>query len=505
MRRVSSAATATAFGPDPRSSDPLHRQLYDKLRDNILARRFSPGQQMPSTRVLASDLGVSRNTVLNAFEQLKAEGYLEGSPGSGTYIARALPEETTRVSNAPPSGSGVGRKHSRWSDFGARMSKYDVPFVRTGIPARPLQPGVPALDEFPFDIWTRLTSHWWKKKPSGLLAYGPAAGYMPLRKAIADYLNVARAVHCRPEQVLVVSGAQQAMDLTARLLLNPGEPAWVEEPGFLGAHAALDTAGVKLIPVPLDDDGLNVSIGRKKAPRARLIYTTPSHQFPLGITMTLARRLELLDWAQKSGAWILEDDYDSEFRYTSRPLPALQSLDQSGSVIYFGSFSKVLFPALRLGYLVVPPNLVDGFLVAKAITDHHCPTMEQAVLAQFIGDGHFNRHIRRMRALYLERMETLLDSIAAEMNGLIEVRRPDAGMHIVGLFPPGADDEGIAASAASTSVAVAPLSSWYLSRKRASGLLVGYAGYNPRAIRQAIRKLAKVIHEFSRNTGRISA
>lgn len=492
MSRVSSAAVAAALAPDSKSPEALYRQLYDKLRHSILTGSFTTGQQMPSTRVLAADMGVSRNTVLNAFEQLIAEGYLEGAVGSGTYVARALPEEMLRATATRAGASGSGKRRG-WSRQGARLATHVTDRIRQTVVPKPFQSGVPAFDVFPFDLWARLLNRHWRRQHSELLSYGDSGGYMPLRRAIASYLAVARAVRCDPEQVIVVSGAQQALDLTARLLLDPGDAVWMEDPGYLGARATMHAAGAKLVPVAVDEAGLSVRRGVAREPRARMVYVTPSHQFPLGVTMTLTRRLELLSWAQKSGAWILEDDYDSEYRYASRPLAAMQGLDHGGRVIYFGTFSKVLFPALRLGYLVVPPDLVQGFLVAKAITDRQSPTVEQAVLAEFISDGHFSRHIRRMRALYLQRVQALVESVERELKGFLEMRHPEAGMHTIGWLRKGTNDRVLARRAAAAGVSTVPLSAFYTGGGGKSGLVLGYSGYSERAIRDGVRKLAQAL------------
>ena len=492
MSRVSSAAVAAALAPDSKSPDALYRQLYNKLRRAILTGTFISGQQMPSTRVLAADMGVSRNTVLNAFEQLIAEGYLEGAVGSGTYVARSLPEEMLRAS-APSTHAEIPSDRCRWSRQGARLAQHATDRIRQTVIPKPFQTGIPAFDAFPFDLWARLLNRHWRKQHSELLSYGDSGGYMPLRRAIASHLAVARAVRCEPAQVIIVSGAQQALDLTARLLLDPADKAWMEDPGYMGARACMHAAGAKLVSVAVDDDGLSIREGVAKAPRARMAYVTPSHQFPLGVTMTLARRLELLGWARKSGTWILEDDYDSEYRYASRPVAAMQGLDHGGRVIYFGTFSKVLFPSLRLGYLVVPPDLVDGFVVAKAITDRQSPTVEQAVLAEFISEGHFGRHIRRMRALYLERVGTLVDSIGRELNGFLDIRQPEAGMHTIAWLRKGSDDRGLARRAAEAGVTTVPLSALYAGEKRRAGLVLGYSGYSERAIRDGVRKLARAL------------
>ncbi|HKV40560.1 MAG TPA: PLP-dependent aminotransferase family protein [Blastocatellia bacterium] len=495
MKRVSEATIPAVLGPNASRSGSLYRQLYESIREQVLFGHFSPGQKMPSSRILAADLGVSRNTVLNAFDQLKAEGYLEGTSGSGTYVARALPDEMTQAPKARVARKPAQCVTGPLSRFGSNITKIDAARARTSFLVRPFQPGIPAVDAFPFDVWARISNSHWKRRSSGLLSYGQPAGYPPLRKAVADYLRVGRAVHCDPEQVIIVSGAQEAIDLTVRLLIDPGDSVWVEDPTYPGARAVLNAASAKLIPVPVDEGGLSVAEGISRGPDARLVYTTPCHQFPLGTAMAAPRRLELLDWAAKSNAHILEDDYDSEFRYSTRPLPALQSLDQAGSVIYFGTFSKVLFPSLRLGYLVAPPDLVDAFMIAKAVTDRESPTIEQAILAEFILEGHFGRHIRRMRALYLERLEIFLDSARAELSERIELPRPGAGMHAVALFPPGFDDRSVAARLTAVGVSSMPLSVCSLAQPRAAGLVLGFGAYGSRQTRLGMRKLAAVLNK----------
>ncbi|HEY6331616.1 MAG TPA: PLP-dependent aminotransferase family protein [Blastocatellia bacterium] len=494
MRKASSAAIPAVLAPDADLAASLYRQLYNSIREQVLVGNFAPGQKMPSTRTLAADFGISRNTVLNAFEQLKAEGYLEGLSGSGTYVARSLPDEMTQAPRLnPPQKPAVADKR-RLSGFGSRIIGLDTKRAHTNFSIRPFQPGIPAVDAFPLDIWTRISNRHWKSRPSGLLSYGEAAGHMPLRKAVADYLRVARAVLCDPEQVIIVSGSQQAVDLTARILVDPGDPIWIEDPAYTSARAALEAASATLIPVPVDSNGLVVSEGIKRCPNARLVYTTPCHHFPLGMAMDAARRLELLDWAARSGARILEDDYDSEFRYSSRPLPALQSLDQKGSVVYFGTFSKVLFPALRLGYLVPPPDLAEAFLVAKSVTDRHGPTIDQAILAEFISEGHFTRHIRRMRALYLERLETFFHCAAELVPEPLDMPRPDAGMHAIAFLPDRVDDCELSARADSVGISLPPLSQCFAGTPSARGLLLGFAAYGMRETRLAMRKLAGILH-----------
>jgi GntR family transcriptional regulator/MocR family aminotransferase len=333
--------------------------------------------------------------------------------------------------------------------------------------------------------WGQLTARHWGRVSRHLLDYGDPLGFMPLREAIATYLREARAVRCEAGQVMVVSGSQHGLDLATRLLLDPGERAWIEDPGYLGARGALVAAGARVVPVPVDGDGLVVARGMRVAPDARLAYVTPSHQYPLGVTMSLARRLALLQWARTRRAWIVEDDYDSEYRYTGRPLASLQGLDRHGRVIYVGTFSKVLFPALRLGYVVVPPALVDAFAAARGLVDRHPPSVTQAVLAEFIAEGSFARHVRRTRVRYAEQQAALVDAAARKLGGVLEVSPAEAGMHLVGWLPAGADDRGASAAALAAGLEAPPLSSFRLRPARSGGLLLGYAAWPPAELRAA--------------------
>ena len=324
-----------------------------------------------------------------------------------------------------------------------------------------------------------------------MLGYGDPAGYRPLREAIAAYLGAARAVRCTADQVIIVAGSQQGLDIAARLLLDPGDAAWVEEPGYTGAKGALSAAGARLVPVPVGPEGLEVAAGIAACPTARLAYVSPSHQYPLGVTLSLAQRLALLDWADHAQAWILEDDYDSEYRYTSRPLAALQGLDRAERVLYIGTFSKVLFPALRLGYVVVPPDLVSPFVAARAVADRHSPSIEQAVVADFIREGHFARHIRRMRALYAERQAILLDAAHQTFGDRLSIPSAEAGMHLVAWLPDGADAATIAIRAEALGVVVQPLSAYTTTPLARQGLLLGYAAFPTEEIRAGMRQLAR--------------
>jgi GntR family transcriptional regulator/MocR family aminotransferase len=483
-----------AVSLQPESPLPLYQQLYDELRAAILSGRLAAGTRLPSTRTLADQLAISRNTVMSAFDQLMAEGYIESGVGDGTYVSRSLPDESLTADshrrNTPLSIS-KGRTLSR---RGKLLATTAVTATGGQNQHRAFRSG-PALVDFPFDIWARLEAHFWRQPPPIALTYGDPAGYKPLRQAISDYLRAARAVRCEPEQVIIVSGSQQALDLTGRVLLDPGDSVWFEDPGYVGARGALIAAGANLLPVPLDDEGLDLdeAIRRSGKTAVRMVYVSPSHQYPLGITMSLTRRLALLDWANRAGAWILEDDYDSEYRYASRPLAALQGLDQENRVIYLGTFSKDMFPALRIGYLVAPPDLVDAFISARALADRHSPTPTQAVLAEFILEGHFVRHIRRMRKLYSERQEVLVTAAKHHLDGLLDIPPADAGLYLNGWLPQGISDEDAARKALAHDVEVSPLSAYCIEPYERSGLLLGYAAYNEQEIQDGVRRLAQAL------------
>ena len=364
---------------DTTSSVPLYRQLYDRLRLAILTGQLAPGARLPATRTLADELGVSRNTVYIAYQQLLAEGYIDSKVGHGTRVARVTTETLLTLPSTSQLRRSVQDDASRphVSQRGMNMAGLP-PLPRPQVSSEPGKPpafraGVPALDLFPYQIWAQLVTRRVRHSLQEASDDQDPAGYRPLREAIAAHIGVTRGVRCTADQVIVVSGAQAALDLATRILLDPGDMAWIEDPGYPGARGALEGAGAQLVPVPVKEDGLDVGAGRARCPQARLAYVTPSHQFPLGVTMSLAQRLALLEWANQANAWILEDDYDSEYRFSGRPLEALQGLDSTNHVIYLGTFSKVLFPALRLGYLVVPPDLTEVFVAVRLFVDRHVP------------------------------------------------------------------------------------------------------------------------------------
>jgi GntR family transcriptional regulator/MocR family aminotransferase len=483
---------ATPFSPlalDRDRGAPLHRRLSRELREAVLSGRLAAESRLPSSRDLARELGLSRNTVLDALGQLVAEGYLEARPRSGTFVRADLPR------TFPPPGQATSTAGVVLSRRGRRLCA-----TRAGAEDSrlPLCPGVPALDEFPRALWARMMSAVLRREPASRLNYGDVRGHPPLREAIVATLAAARGVRATASQVLVVSGAQQALDLVARVLLDRGDRAWIEDPGYVGARAALEGAGVRPVAVPVDGEGLDVRVGRRRAPRARLAYVSPSHQYPLAVTMSLPRRLQLLEWAKEARAFVIEDDYGSEFRYQGRPAPALQGLDPAAAVLYLGTFSKALFPGLRLGYVVAPPHLADAFARARRTMDGGPPVLEQAVLARFLAEGHFGRHVRRMRALYRERREELLHQAARHLAGLVEIGEGSAGLHVVGWLPPSWDDAEVAAALAARGLGPPPLSAYAIERPCRPALVLGFASLRPRAIVSAVRTMAAVLESYAR-------
>ena len=500
MKRSPSAVLAV-IAVERAAATPLYRQIYDGYRDAIVERRLRAGERLPSTRQLAAELRISRMPVLIAFEQLLAEGYFESRVGAGTFVAASLPGERLARDAHAAAGQPAARapRSARVLRPGARpvsgrsaavLPPESEPWLGGWGAFRVSQP---AVDRLPVRTWSRLVSRHARGAPARQLSYGSAMGHEPFREAVAAYLRTARAVRCETDQIMAVSGSQQALDLAARVLLDPGCEVWVEEPGYGGARAALTMAGARLVPVPVDGQGLDVAAGIARAPRARAAYVTPSHQYPLGMTMSAARRLQLLEWARESGAWILEDDYDSEYRYESLPVAALQGLDRDARVIYIGTFSKVLFPALRLGYLALPADLVARFAAVRETSDNFPATLYQAVLADFITEGHFARHLRKMRQLYRERRDALVEAIAVELGGEVRVRDGQAGMHLAATLRPGVDDRRLAAEAARRGLWLMPLSSCYLGAAAEPGLVLGYGGTGVNEIREGVRRLREVL------------
>jgi len=500
-----SAASATLLPPlslSRESTVPLQRQLYDQIREVILAGRLTPGARLPSSRDLAVELGCSRNTVVSAFEQLFSEGYLEGQVGAGTYVSKVLPEEllgpgetTTQAYGARPAKCAGARADAR--HLSARGQTLAELREKTSGSLRPFQSGAPDIGHFPFDIWGRLLGRTWRRGAHLWSRPGSAAGHAPLRAAIAGYLRAVRAVRCEADQVILTSGGQQAIDLAARCLLDAGDRVWIEDPGYLGLRGPLLAAGAALTAIPVDGEGLSLDAALAREPRAKMAVITPSHQYPIGVTMSLARRLAFLDWARAGGAWILEDDYDSEFRYAGRPLASLQGLDEDDCVLYIGTFSKVMFPSLRLGYLVVPPGLVEPLVRARAALDDHPSMVAQPALAAFMEEGHFAAHIRRMRKIYSERRRALIAAAERHFTGLLDLTPDEGGLHMIARLAPDLavrmDDREASQRAAAAGIAAPPLSSYYLGSLRKQGLMLGFAAFDEDAIETAAVTLADAL------------
>lgn len=479
---------------DRAAATPLFRQLYAHVKEAVLAGRIGAGVRLPPTRTLCRLLGVSRQTVQAAYEQLMAEGYLEGTVGKGTFVSAALPAAVKARAALQPLARPLSARGSAMADGMARVRRHDGP-------PRAFRASMPGLDLFPFDVWRRLEAQHWRRS-AGRLGYGDdGAGDAVLRELLCAYL-ASRGVRCTPEQVVITAGSQQALYLLAQLLLAPGEGVWIESPGYQGAVAAFAAAGARVRPVPVDAEGMDVTYAAHHFPDAKLAFATPSHQLPLGVTMSLRRRLELLRWAEANGAWIVEDDYDSEYRHTGPPLASLQSLDRSGRVVYVGTFSKVLFPALRLGYVVAPPALAAALARARAVVDRGGPVVAQATLADFIAGGHFARHIRRTRDAYGERRAVLIDALRARLEGRLRQGPSDAGLDLCVHFSRDAQDDeaAVVRRAQAQGIEVRPLG-YYANPDAgpacavAPGLLLGFAAFAPAALRAGGDGLARVFDD----------
>jgi GntR family transcriptional regulator/MocR family aminotransferase len=471
---------------DRRLARPLYQQIYDAFRARVTRGELRAGQLVPSTRELARELRVSRLPVLDAYAQLHAEGYFETRVGAGTFVAASLPEGAPSAT-AP----SVARGGRRISAHAAELAPYErAPWA--GGPG-PFQLGQPDLQLFPVGIWSRLLARYSRQMRTRALQYGDPMGLPELREVIAHYLRTSRGVRCEAQQIMIVSGSQQALDLSTRVLLDRGAPAWVEEPGYWLVHRVLKAAGCRAVPVPVDEEGLDVAAGVKTGRKARAVFVAPSHQYPLGMTMSATRRLQLLEWAHRADAWIVEDDYDSEYRYDSMPIASLQGLDDHARVIYIGTFSKVMFPSLRLGYLVVPPDLVGRFAAVRIGMDLCPPHANQAVMADFIRAGHFARHLRRMRPVYAERRRVLVAELERELGDRVRIAGDAAGMHLTILLSGRRSDRAIAAKAAQQSLYLSPLSPLYAGSSPQQGFVLGYGNTRANQIPAAVRQLKKLL------------
>ncbi|HEV2298408.1 MAG TPA: PLP-dependent aminotransferase family protein [Candidatus Acidoferrales bacterium] len=465
----------------------LTRWLCEEMRRAILDRRLLPGTRLPATRDFARQYSLSRGTVVVAFEQLQAEGYLIGQVGAGTWVNQRLPAHLL--------GTRTQKTHARKLP----APVHGLPFSR---PARPFRPYEPAIAEFPMETWARVAGRRLRRCSHSLLAIGEVEGYRPLREAIAAYLGSSRGANCSADQVMIVSGVQQGLDILARIVVKPGEAVWMEDPGYFGATAVFRNAGARIIPVPVDEHGLAVSKGKQLCPRAKAAYLTPAHQCPLGMTMPLERRLAILAWARDTGAFLFEDDYDSEYRFEGQPVPVLQGLDRHGSVILLGSFNKVLFLSLRMGYVVLPPRMVDSFLRLRSGMDLYPSGLDQAILCDFIVEGHFGRHIRRMRELYSRRLAALQDGARRYLAGLLDVPSMQAGLNTASFLRNGMTSQQAEAAATAAGIETVALSRFVLRRTDVQGLMLGFAAFDEHEIRRGVIKLAAALEHGTANSKR---
>ncbi len=482
--------------PRPEGTPSFH-WLRNALRTEILNGRITPGSRLPASRELARQYQLSRGTILAALDELQAEGYLEGRRGSGTYVSQILPEHLL------PSQQVLEQKANGAPQMGPHLSAYATRVRPFKLQVKPensaFRTNLPALDLFPTTLWAQLSGRRLRAASTRDLLGCEAQGYRPLRQAIAAYAHTSRGIHCSAEQIVIVSGVQEGLDLTARLLLNPGDEVLMEDPGYQGAYAVFNAIGARILSMPLDAEGAAPMEADVRS--CRLVYVTPGHQYPVGMTMSLQRRLQLLAWAKKYNTPIFEDDYDSEFRFSGRPLPAMQGLDHGGKVIFCGSFNKVMFPSLRLGYLVLPRNLVEVFACTKAMTTRHQSLLDQAVLCDFIEQGHLGRHLRRMRKIYEERFSILLEAAQQHLAEYLEIANIEAGLQTIGRLRIGPSTEGISAEAVAQRAAmeeidVVPLSRYCHTASIPEGLQIGFAAVHEKEILPGVLKLARVFERL---------
>jgi GntR family transcriptional regulator/MocR family aminotransferase len=477
---------------DRTATEPLHEQLYRQIRDELRSGSFTDGaRRLPSSRVLATDLGISRVTVNLAFSKLHSEGYLQSKPRSGIFVADSVPEiflkAHPRIEQHPLRISDrvkaiPDKRVGKQFDLGISEAAAGISLI----------PGHPAVDEFPIAVWERLRAQVLAKKGAGLLRYASHRGDADLRKAIATYLCDFRGARCHPDQIVIVAGMQQAMLISAMAVLNPGEAAWIEDPGYHMVPRAFVFAGAVIVPRPIDQEGIVIAQSSKQA-SPRIIYTTPSHQFPLGVTMSFPRRTALIDFARERNAFVFEDDYNSEFRFTGPPLPCLQGLDNSGRVIYAGTMSKILYPSLRLGYLVVPERLVDSIAKVRSVMDQHSPAIDQATLARFITEGFFLSHIKRIRKLYAERREFFIKEFNKLLGEYFMLHIPEAGLNFVAWVRREADFARVGRVRAEIGIKPTPLSFLCIQAKLKPAFVFGFAAWTPAQIRESLLKLASAL------------
>jgi GntR family transcriptional regulator / MocR family aminotransferase len=474
-----------AWQLDRGSCTPLTRQIYMQVRSAVLSGALCPGTRVPSSRAMASKLGVARASVVSAYEQLLAEGYIASRRGSGTFISTQLTWLPSGRRGAPRAiKRAVPTSAQSFPDFERSAVQSDV---------RPFNTGRTLIDARTAETWRSLTHRAVRRLGENDLGYTDPAGLAELRANICDYLGAARAVRCDPEQVVITGGTQQAIDIAIRVLLAPGDEVWVEDPGYPLTHAQLLLAKARPHAIPIDSQGLIVDAGQRAAPRARAAFVTPSHQFPTGVALSMARRLELLAWARRSGAFIVEDDYTSEFRYAGPPLASLQGLDDTEQVIYVGTLNKALFPGLRIGYAVVPRALLQAFVSARYLIDRQPATLQQVIVSEFMQQGHFAAHIRRMRELYREQRDALAETLLRRGADRLDVVRPDQGMHLIAYLRDGSSDIAMEATALRAGIVVRAISRFYRAARPRPGLMLGFSGFPRQLIVPAAARLGTLV------------
>lgn len=492
MVKYAGGALLPTLSFDRKTKTPIGTQLGFALREMILSGKLQPGARLPSSRTLAKDQGVSRTTVINVYEQLTAEGLIQSQVGAGAYVIDNLQIPSSVDSIA----DGLPRQPPRLAQLSTDASEQYFP--RLSHPEEPCAfvTGIPAFDQFPMALWSSLNVRYWRQPRNQLLSYPPPEGVMELRKAITMHLRANRGIICKPEEVFIFNGAQDAFNRIGNTLLDPGDIVWFENPGAIGARNSLVSSGAQLVPLPIDDEGIDVAQGLRVAPDFRLAFVTPAHQHPLGVTMSLHRRMELLRAADRAGAWIVEDDYVGEFHYSGHPPPTLKSVDTSGRVIYVGSFSKSLFAALRLGYIVAPPELAPIFQRIAGATMQGAPTNLQSVVASFIDGGHFSSHIRRMRIVYADRLKALQNSAAQYLDGLMVIEPRETGFQTIGHLAADFDEDEVARRAALLNIYVTPISRFTIVSASQKGLILGFSAVPPNAITSAVKKLGQLLRQM---------
>lgn len=468
----------------------INSQLYEQLKNGIFEGMLRPGDRMPSSREMSKELAISRNIVLQVFEQLEREGFFEAKTGSGTFISRNV----DKFSYPKRQMARPAQKQERYMARPYGLNNVFKGHVSDLEPIRPFQVSAPLLSEFPFPAWARISANVHKNMASLHLGYDDAQGYLPLRKALSDHLRISRSINCDPDNMVIVNSSRQALHLASEMLLNKGDQCWMENPGYPGATSAIRRFGGRVCPVPILHDGMDLDFAMRHYPKAKLAYVTPSHQFPMGNTMALNERIKLLNWAAAHQMWIVEDDYDSEFRYNSRPIPALQGMDTNGNVIYLGTLSKVLLPALRLGYMVFPSRaMARQFATGKSAIDGQSNIINQAIAAEFISQGHFSRHIRRMRLLYKKAQDDLVDLINSHLRNRLTPVPVEAGMHLLAWLPQAIDGAVIAREALKDGLIIHTVSQYCLTAAHRNGLILGFTGFTSAEMEEAILILKRVL------------